>query len=120
MSAPFAMTNRKLLLTQPARQASRAPGIAAAGRIRVPSGRATVSLSGRGAWRPTRGRRAIACDGHGLCTELLPEHIRLDDWGYPIVDDGPVAPELVSLARRAAASCPTLALLLEARRERAR
>jgi ferredoxin len=23
----------------------------------------------------------IACDGHGLCAELLPEHIRLDDWG---------------------------------------
>ena len=28
----------------------------------------------------------IMCDGHGLCAELLPEHIRLDDWGYPIVD----------------------------------
>ena len=62
----------------------------------------------------------IACDGHALCAELLPEHIRLDDWGYPIVDGEPVAPELVSLARRAAAACPTLALLLEARREPAR
>ena len=55
-----------------------------------------------------------------LCAELLPEHIRLDDWGYPIVDGEPVAPELVALARRAAAACPTLALLLEARREPAR
>jgi ferredoxin len=62
----------------------------------------------------------IACDGHGLCAELLPEHIRLDDWGYPIVDGEPVAPELVSVARRAATACPTLALLLEARREPAR
>jgi ferredoxin len=60
----------------------------------------------------------IACAGHGLCAELLPERIRLDDWGYPIVDGDPVAPELVSLARRAAAACPTLALVLEARRER--
>ena len=33
----------------------------------------------------------IMCDGHGLCAELLPEHIRLDDWGYPIVDAEPVA-----------------------------
>src|SRR5256885_9866229 len=27
----------------------------------------------------------IKCDGRGLCAELLPELIRLDDWGYPIV-----------------------------------
>ena len=60
----------------------------------------------------------IACDGHGLCAELLPEHIRLDDWGYPIIGDGPVAPEQAALARRAVAACPTLALALEARRER--
>ena len=62
----------------------------------------------------------IACDAHGLCAELLPEHIRLDDWGYPIVDAEPVRPELVKLARRAEAACPTLALLLESRRDRAR
>jgi ferredoxin len=62
----------------------------------------------------------IACDAHGLCAELLPEHIRLDDWGYPIVGDEPVAPDRVALARRAAAACPTLALALETRRERER
>ena len=28
----------------------------------------------------------IMCEGHGLCAELLPELIRLDDWGYPIID----------------------------------
>ena len=28
----------------------------------------------------------IACEAHGLCVELLPELIRLDDWGYPILD----------------------------------
>ena len=32
----------------------------------------------------------IKCDGHGLCAELLPELIRLDDWGYPIITPGPV------------------------------
>jgi ferredoxin len=62
----------------------------------------------------------IACDAHGLCAELLPEHIRLDDWGYPIVAAEPVAPDRVALARRAAAACPTLALVLESRRERDR
>jgi ferredoxin len=56
----------------------------------------------------------IRCDAHGLCAELLPEHIALDDWGYPIVDDRPVDPELESLARRAADACPTLALRLQA------
>jgi ferredoxin len=59
----------------------------------------------------------IACDGHGLCAELLPEHIRLDDWGYPIVAGEPVAPEHAALARRAVAACPTLALALERRRD---
>jgi len=41
--------------------------------------------------------------------------ITLDDWGYPIVDGAPVRPELLEHARRAAAACPTLALLLERR-----
>ena len=54
----------------------------------------------------------IACVGHGLCAELLPERVRLDDWGYPILD-GEVTPELIRHARRAADACPTLALLLE-------
>jgi len=60
----------------------------------------------------------IACDGHGLCAELLPEHIRLDDWGYPIVARDPVAPENAALARRAVGACPKLALALERRRDR--
>lgn len=55
----------------------------------------------------------IACEAHGLCAELLPELIALDEWGYPVVDSEPVPPELEELARRAAAACPTLALLAE-------
>jgi ferredoxin len=55
----------------------------------------------------------IACEAYGLYAELLPELIRLDDWGYPIVDESAVPPELVGLARRAVDACPTLALLLE-------
>lgn len=53
----------------------------------------------------------IACTAHGLCAELLPEAITLDEWGYPIL--GPVPDELLTLARRAVADCPTLALTLE-------
>jgi ferredoxin len=58
----------------------------------------------------------IQCVAHGLCAELLPEAVRIDDWGYPILDDGELAPDLVDLARRAADACPTLALLLESER----
>ena len=54
----------------------------------------------------------IACTAHGLCAELLPEWIELDDWGYPIVDGRPLPPQLVDLARRAADACPKLALRL--------
>ena len=55
----------------------------------------------------------IRCDGRGLCAELLPELIRLDDWGYPIVESGPVPEHLAGHARRAVAVCPVLALRLE-------
>jgi ferredoxin len=55
----------------------------------------------------------IACDGRGVCAELLPERITLDDWGYPIVDPSPVSGEVLEHAKRAIAACPVLALRLE-------
>jgi ferredoxin len=55
----------------------------------------------------------IACAGHGVCAELLPEWIELDDWGYPIVRGEPVPGELLAHARRAADACPKLALVLQ-------
>ena len=36
----------------------------------------------------------ILCDGHGMCAELFPERIQLDEWGYPIIDPAPLTPEL--------------------------
>jgi ferredoxin len=60
----------------------------------------------------------ITCEAHGMCAELLPERISLDDWGYPIVDQEPLPPELLDHARRAAQACPTFALLLTRQRER--
>ncbi len=55
----------------------------------------------------------ITCEAHGLCAELLPELIFLDDWGYPVVDGRPVPTAVLAHAKRAAAACPTLALVLD-------
>jgi ferredoxin len=54
----------------------------------------------------------IKCDGHGLCAELLPELIRQDDWGYPIIARGPIPERLATIAQRAVDNCPVLALAL--------
>jgi ferredoxin len=53
----------------------------------------------------------IACTGHGLCAELLPERIVLDDWGYPMIDPQ-VPASLREHALRAVKACPALALAL--------
>jgi len=55
----------------------------------------------------------ITCDGHGVCAELLPEIIRLDPWGYPIVPAADLPEDLIEPARLAAAACPTLALVVK-------
>jgi len=55
----------------------------------------------------------IACDGRGLCAEILPELITVDDWGFPIIRDGDVPGRLTSEAREAVRICPKLALRLE-------
>jgi sulfoxide reductase heme-binding subunit YedZ len=54
----------------------------------------------------------IACSGHGLCAELLPELIALDRWGYPLLADQPVPASLARRATRAVTDCPVLALRL--------
>lgn len=59
----------------------------------------------------------IACRAHGLCAELLPELVELDEWGYPVLSPAPVPPQLSGDARAAVAACPTLALRLEPRRD---
>lgn len=52
-----------------------------------------------------------ACKARGLCHELLPELVDLDEWGYPLVR-GPVTEELLADARAAARACPRSALRL--------
>jgi ferredoxin len=57
-----------------------------------------------------------ACDGRGLCHELLPELLDRDEWGYPLPRDGRREPEvpaqLEGEARQAVRQCPVLALRL--------
>ncbi len=59
----------------------------------------------------------IACSGHGLCAELLPELVALDEWGYPLLAAAAAAVPgpLLPAARRAVAFCPALALSLSSR-----
>ena len=56
------------------------------------------------------------CDGRGLCTELLPQLLVRDDWGYPLARNGSrqieVPPELSKYAKAAVKRCPRLALTL--------
>ena len=54
----------------------------------------------------------IKCKAEGVCAELFPERIRLDDWGYPIIDTREIPEDLLPHARRAAAECPRVALTL--------
>jgi ferredoxin len=54
----------------------------------------------------------IKCDGRGICAELLPEMIRLDDWSYPIITRDPIPEHLLPLAQRAVEDCPVLALAI--------
>jgi ferredoxin len=58
---------------------------------------------------------SIACAGRGLCAELLPELITLDDWGFPIILAGEVPAYLLDEAGEAVRVCPKLALHLERR-----
>ena len=57
-----------------------------------------------------------ACDGRGICTELLEEVLVEDDWGFPVARDGQPAPAIPPPLQRAAEQavdrCPMLALRL--------
>ena len=58
----------------------------------------------------------IECEAHGVCAELFPERVTLDEWGYPILADGPIPPDLAKDTRSAVSLCPRLALAIEHRR----
>jgi ferredoxin len=57
------------------------------------------------------------CHGRGVCAELLPEVVDLDEWGFPVVE-GPLTDDLLPLARQAVRMCPQLALRVVEERRR--
>ncbi|MEO7754329.1 MAG: ferredoxin [Terracoccus sp.] len=52
----------------------------------------------------------VACSGHGVCAQLL-AGVRLDEWGYPVIDGRPGAIDPAEAAP-AIALCPARALYL--------
>jgi ferredoxin len=58
------------------------------------------------------------CDGRGLCSELLPQVLGRDDWGYPLARDGSREPVIPGAAEPYASAavhrCPRRALSLVA------
>ena len=53
-----------------------------------------------------------ACKANGVCAVVVPELVRLDEWGYPLLPVKPVPDGLASNAERAVSQCPTQALRL--------
>ena len=52
-------------------------------------------------------------NGYGVCEAAAPDLIVLDDWGFPILPDGPVPRDLLRQARKAINDCPMVALAWE-------
>ena len=55
----------------------------------------------------------VACDAFGYCAEFVPELVSLDEWGFPVIREDAVPPQLFDLASRAVRECPRRALFLE-------
>jgi ferredoxin len=61
----------------------------------------------------------IACQAFGLCHDLAPDLVTLDDWGYPLVPDPSEFGDRLADIQRIVDCCPARALRL-ARRDRGR
>jgi ferredoxin len=59
----------------------------------------------------------ILCDGRGLCHDVAPDLIELDEWGYPLLPGGGLRAPITRANRKAAEdathACPVLALHIE-------
>ena len=60
----------------------------------------------------------VRCDGYGVCGDLLPELIGLDDWRFPIVPLDGVDRRHMHDVQRAVDCCPVKALIVERAAER--
>lgn len=52
------------------------------------------------------------CQGHGRCHAVSPEVFAVDEYGYSLPIDGPVAAGLEDAAQRGAAACPERAITI--------
>jgi ferredoxin len=52
----------------------------------------------------------VACTGHGLCAQLLPTRVTLDEWAYPVLEEGSVTRAGAVEAAVAVRLCPARAL----------
>src|SRR5512146_2620337 len=86
---------------------SGAPGAVPAGPVTAGPGR------GPHPGRPVLRVDPIACAGRGLCAEMLPELITLDDWGFPMVAAAGIPAGLEREVTAVARACPRLALRVE-------
>lgn len=53
------------------------------------------------------------CQGHARCTQLFPDLFDIDEEGYGIVRSADVTADQADQARRAVATCPERAILLD-------
>jgi ferredoxin len=54
----------------------------------------------------------VACEGVGICGHLASDVVRVDSWGYPIIDAAPLTRDTARQARAAVKACPKKALFL--------
>ena len=47
-----------------------------------------------------------ACKANGVCAEVLPDLVRLDEWGYPLIAVKPVPVSMAKQAERAVRAVP--------------
>jgi ferredoxin len=92
------------------------PRRSATAKADPPPADATRGIPLRGATNRRSGKRLRvdwpACKAHGLCHELLPEAVGLDEWGFPVIAPKALRGARLDDAKRAVAACPTLALRL--------
>jgi ferredoxin len=117
--APSTSAHRLARPESPAAAAARANAERPQGTTSMPARRQAEpskpsALRGSNARRPGKLLKVDwpACKAHGLCHELLPEAVGLDEWGFPIVDRESLRGLRLDDAKRAVAACPTLALRL--------
>ena len=72
-----------------------------------------LGAAGRSAPSPLLRVSPVACAGRGLCAEVLPELITLDDWGFPVIAESAVPDHLRAAADEAIRICPKLALSIQ-------